>query len=384
MMRTAEPVRAFASRRAARGAWLLALPFIALAAWIPAGHADTTRHASTAVVNVRDKGAKGDGVHDDTAAIQAAIDSLPAQGGTVMVPAGTYAIDAMQSIVLRSDMVLQLAANATIEALPNSSPRSYMIKVWNVSNVSITGGNIVGERQGHTGAGGEWGYGINIQDAHHVRVSNVHISGCWGDGMWIGALGWAPHDLPSTDVTVDHVVATNNRRQGLSIGPVDGLIITHSTFSGTQGTMPQAGIDIEPQTQGQATHITIDRCNLIDNRGSGLEIHGNVSHVTVKNCNITNNYGYGVLTADAATQVNVFGNTITGNGLAGLSIAGKSSHVQATGNTLGDNSARYPMKADSPQARNNSFIQGRQLEVKSAASQITATSNTFSPQTQWH
>lgn len=45
-----------------------------------------------AVVNVRDKGAKGDGVTNDTVAIQAAIDSLAATGGTVFFPAGEYRI----------------------------------------------------------------------------------------------------------------------------------------------------------------------------------------------------------------------------------------------------------------------------------------------------
>jgi parallel beta-helix repeat protein len=42
------------------------------------------------VVNVRDFGAKGDGVADDTAKIQKAIDSLAGRGGTVFFPAGTY------------------------------------------------------------------------------------------------------------------------------------------------------------------------------------------------------------------------------------------------------------------------------------------------------
>jgi hypothetical protein len=369
--------------RLLHAAWL-AVPLVAPHAWSTPSYAGSQQGSASIVINVRDKGAKGDGVHDDTHAIQSAIDSLPAKGGTVLVPKGTYMIDAMRSINLRSNMTLQLSPDATIAALPNSSQRSYMIKVWNVSNVGITGGNIVGEREGHTGTGGEWGYGINIQASNHVRVSGVHISHCWGDGMWIGALGKAPNAVPSTDVSVDHVVSTENRRQGLSIGPVDGVTITNSTFSNTHGTMPQSGIDIEPQTQGQANNITIDHCNLIDNRGSGLEIHSNVSNVTVKNSNITSNYGYGVLTVDAATQVTVNANTIAGNGLAGLSIAGHSSHVRATGNTLGNNSARYPMKTDSPQAKNSSFIRGRQLEVKDATSQITTDNNTFTPQTDWH
>jgi hypothetical protein len=44
------------------------------------------------VYNVKDAafGAYGDGIHDDTAAIQAAINALPARGGTVYFPGGTY------------------------------------------------------------------------------------------------------------------------------------------------------------------------------------------------------------------------------------------------------------------------------------------------------
>jgi hypothetical protein len=44
------------------------------------------------LVSVKDFGAVGDGVANDTAAIQAAIDSLPANGGTVFVPVGTYLV----------------------------------------------------------------------------------------------------------------------------------------------------------------------------------------------------------------------------------------------------------------------------------------------------
>ena len=51
---------------------------------------------SPLVVNVRDKGAKGDGRTDDTEAIQAAIDEVGGTGGTVLVPGGTYMVDAVK------------------------------------------------------------------------------------------------------------------------------------------------------------------------------------------------------------------------------------------------------------------------------------------------
>jgi hypothetical protein len=43
-------------------------------------------------VNVKQYGAAGDGKTDDTAAIQAALDALPAAGGTVLFPPGTYIV----------------------------------------------------------------------------------------------------------------------------------------------------------------------------------------------------------------------------------------------------------------------------------------------------
>ena len=52
-----------------------------------------TRTRGATIINVRDKGAVGDGIHDDTAAFQAAVNALPSTGGTVYVPAGTYLID---------------------------------------------------------------------------------------------------------------------------------------------------------------------------------------------------------------------------------------------------------------------------------------------------
>src|SRR5688572_26954520 len=79
------------------------------------------RLRGTATLDVRDFGARGDGVRDDTASINAAIQALPAEGGTVFVPAGRYLVDAVQSINLRSNMHFQLDPKAVLVCKPNAA-----------------------------------------------------------------------------------------------------------------------------------------------------------------------------------------------------------------------------------------------------------------------
>ena len=67
--------------------------------------------------NVRDFGAKGDGVAKDTAAIQAAVDAAEsAGGGTVEIPAGTYLTG---SIFLKDNVDFHVGAGATLKGSPD-------------------------------------------------------------------------------------------------------------------------------------------------------------------------------------------------------------------------------------------------------------------------
>ena len=68
----------------------------------------TTNDSCT--INVKDFGATGDGITDDTLAIQTAINCLP-RGGKLFFPAGTYLT---APICLKSHMVIELTENATI------------------------------------------------------------------------------------------------------------------------------------------------------------------------------------------------------------------------------------------------------------------------------
>jgi parallel beta-helix repeat protein len=322
---------------------ICALPFTLLALGIRPAAAFVSQlvpKVGSGAVNVRDKGALGDGHRDDTASLQAAIDALPAEGGTVHVPAGNYLIDTKHPLRLRNRTHLQLAADATLTALPSDRPRYYIVLLDGVTDVEISGGRIVGERDHHLGSTGEWGYGIFVRGASQVLIRDIQISKCWGDGICVGAIvGRGISTQYSSHVELSRVVCTENRRQGLTLGPVRHVRVVDSEFSNTAGTSPACGIDIEPDKPDTAQDIRIERCVMRGNRGCGIQIYRNVSQVTLQGCTIQGNAGYGVLLDGASGSV-VTQNTISDSGMTGAMLRGGTSDCRIEGNTFGNNATR--------------------------------------------
>ncbi len=205
---------------------------------------------------------------------------------------------------------------------------------------------------------------------HDLKVSN-----CWGDGIYLGAIGSPGSAVVSSDVTVNRVVSNNNRRQGMSFGPVQRVYVVNSTFSNTNGTAPQAGIDIEPSTQGTAQNIRVENSIITGNAGSGMELQAHVTGLVVRSTTIKGNKGFGVYT-NGATNLWFATNLITENGLDGISIGSATSNTKITSNKITYNSTRWFY------ANNKSIYtltsSARDLQIMSTAN-IYLASNTLSP-----
>lgn len=76
-----------------------------------------TTEKDSCVLNVRDFGAVGDGVHDDSVACQTAINCLP-RGAKLFFPRGTYLTS---PLCLKSNITLELAEGATILGITDTS-----------------------------------------------------------------------------------------------------------------------------------------------------------------------------------------------------------------------------------------------------------------------
>ena len=277
-------------------------------------------------------------------------------------------INAYKSLHLHSHTRMKLDPSAELRVIPTGHSHYTVLTVRNANNVEIVGGSLVGDRSRHLRNAGEWGFGINIVGSKNVYVHGTKISEMWGDGMWIGASSLRRSDY----VTVNNVVSSHNRRQGLSIGPVQHVYIVNSTFKNTNGTKPQAGIDIEPGSQGPVNTIRLEHNTFSGNKGNGIELHANISAITITNNTLTGNYGFGVL-AVAGGPFDLGGNHATRNGLAGVGMSGTAHKANIHNNTLQYNSTRFVS------ATKTGGSTTRDIQIGSNTYGITQTANTLTP-----
>lgn len=153
----------------------------AFVAGLPAGLAVGTMAAAPATAqaaavgfgyaNVKDFGAVGDGVADDRAAIQAAINSCPSTGGGVFFPPGTYAISS----------ALKLKANVTVCGSGVGSklvPRVAGINIIEFIASSMQAANVEISSLEIDSRGTASTNGIVMRLVQYVRISQVTFTGC--------------------------------------------------------------------------------------------------------------------------------------------------------------------------------------------------------------
>lgn len=214
------------------------------------------------------------------------------------LPAGVYHIDATSGgkdalgnnkfggIILTDDQKLIMSSSALLVTLGNNQANSCVIWAFGRRNITISGGQIIGERKIHKGSSGEWGHGIQISGCTNVMIENIDISQCWGDGIYLGF-----YDGPNKStngVTITNCNLHHNRRNNLSITDASNVTVKNCTFNNASGTAPQCGIDIEPNKGRTCSNVTISDSTFKGNAGGTIQILGqlnaHVNGVTIENC----------------------------------------------------------------------------------------------------
>jgi len=180
--------------------------------------------------------------------------------------------------ILINDKGLYLKSNSKITFMPGSklilkptSKSNYsIIQMRNVSDVTLVNPVIIGDRALHQGTEGEWGMGISIYSSSNITITGANVSNCWGDGIYISRV---KNSSSSIMVHISNSSLSFNRRDGISIISVDGLLLDSIYSANCNGTLPMSGINFEPESyKDDLLNIEVRNVKTENNPGNGIQI----------------------------------------------------------------------------------------------------------------
>ncbi|MGV6945620.1 right-handed parallel beta-helix repeat-containing protein [Sphingobacterium kyonggiense] len=187
---------------------------------------------------------------------------------TIVMPNFPILID-WRGINLRSNMVIVFRENSKLIIKPNDKTNYHAIGMVNINNVKIFSPKIQGDRASHANVKGEWGHGIKIFGSNSIHIYNAKITDCWGDGIYVGR-GKLPF---SSNIVISGGTIDNSRRNGISIISCKNLLISNVLISNTNGVLPMAAIDFEPNLPDEELkNINVLKVQTFNNGYSGILI----------------------------------------------------------------------------------------------------------------
>jgi len=146
----------------------------------------------------------------------------------------------VEAVNLPSDFTLEMSDNTFLRTQPGRSFENgpgNLLGLLKVSNVTIKGGNLVGDRDEHDytdgiGKGEEGSHMMRIQSSDHIVIDGVTmIDGSIG-GIDINSIGFAfqPEYDPTNNITIKNCRFENIRRTSLVITDGRQILIENNTF----------------------------------------------------------------------------------------------------------------------------------------------------------
>lgn len=254
------------------------------------------------ICNPRSYGAKGNGVANDTAAIQHAINACEEQdGGTVLLTPGTYLSG---PIVLKSDITLKLKKGATLLGSPNfkdypeitefrAPGRQALVSATHATDVSIIGkGTIDGNGSGWWEAAHKV-HNAGAMGSQFTRPRLVVFDHCKHvlmDGVTVeNSPMWQIVPYYSSDVTIRNVriLAPQHSPNTDAIDPFSSThVLIENVFAnvGDDDVAIKSGMP-KSSDNAPSQFITIKNCIFVHGHGLsiGSEIAGGAQHIYASN-----------------------------------------------------------------------------------------------------
>ncbi len=248
------------------------------------------------VYNIESFGARGDGIHLNTSAIQQAIDSCSLKGGGVVyINKGIFLSG---SIFLKDNVTLHLCPNAVllgsqrvedyktignfVDGLGNAKNR-FFVGASEARNVSIEGEGMI------DGQGDSPEFKIHKDARGDVRPSLMKFYNCTKirvRGVTLRNSGaWVSHYFGCTDVLIQNVNIdswSNGNNDGIDIDCCENVRIDNCNISSRDDA-----IVLKATANRPSRNVVVSNCILHTSTGAfkiGTESVGDIQNVTVSNC----------------------------------------------------------------------------------------------------
>ena len=277
------------------------------------GSGATTRTAEDKMrdtVSVRDFGAIGDGIVNDTAAVQAAFNA--AVGRTLVdFNGGIYLVDGDILIPSSTNFICSGPKNTIFKRKNNATSTSTVLACSNTGDISLSGFSIDGNKANNSTAA----VGLSVYNGHNVKLKNVSVKNCKGNSgiafvlSQNVALG-AYNILEDIKVTgCDFYGILMDRAGDVFMNSIDVRQNNDGIVIGDLGTFPPAAVS--------ALRLNLNNITAVGNTQSQVSIGRYVDQYLtwdVERCNINNliiegsntvysGFGYGLYIA--ARNVNL-------------------------------------------------------------------------------
>jgi hypothetical protein len=251
--------------------------------------------------NVKDFGARGNGLTDDRVAIQTAIDEAVTNNkGGILFPPGTYRVSrtdvegGLWSLDLngvQDFMVMGEGPKSVVKLLDTTAATSdwHVFMLRNGCQRVVFKDLVVdGNRTGLTDPN-EQSHGIEVEDGTaDLVIDRCIIRDCFGDGVRLLGRAQSAGGQNVKRLRIENCLFQTNKRSGLGIQrALEQIIITNCIFD---ATVSDQSIDFEPSGADAPTDLLIQGCIINHtNQGPAVTLSGISGPDPLVRCKFTNN-----------------------------------------------------------------------------------------------
>lgn len=250
----------------------------------------------------------------------------------------------LEAVNIPSNFNLEMTENTHLRILPGgilNTNNGAILGIRDVENITITGGNLHGDRDERVYSDDEDGeqgtHLIRIHSGRNILIDGVHFENGSGGAITVYSFGFSfnPDYNPTDGVTISNCEFLNSRRMAIALTDGKNIIVRNNSFINSG----QASINSTGGEVGYA--INVEPYRIRDSNGDLIE-YQKVTDVLIKGNTETNSRG-GFLTLtigqDMIVEENTIDTRIVWSFISGTKV--RNNTFNATGSWASDSWAFY-------------------------------------------